>query len=288
MRPFIELAVVLGVLAWGQVAHAQVTTYSDRAGWQSAVAAPVQVEGFNSFVTDTSFQSAVVPLLNMAITQINGISDPTKNFIDVFPFAEDGKRSIDGTPYVLGEVADTGTIIRIDFTSPITGWGADLISHDPNTVIDIFDQSNNLIGTTASVADETTFYGFHLDAGASAGRIEIKFIGQTNDLFGMDNLSFVQSSSGVPDPVVQIQALADAVDALESLGTISGGVANSLRRKLEAAQRQADRRPRAAAGMLLAFILQVGALVLSGNLDFAPGQSLITGAVDAISSLLAP
>ena len=106
MKRIVGLAAV--VLACGQVAQAQVTTYSDCVGWNAAAGGFVQTEDFNSFGTDTSFQGAVVPLLNMTITHLNGTSDPTKNFIDVFPFAEDGKRSIDNTPYVLGEVSDIG------------------------------------------------------------------------------------------------------------------------------------------------------------------------------------
>ena len=124
MKRIVGLAAV--ILTCGQVAQAQVTTYSDRVAWNSAAGGLVQMEDFNSFVTDTSFQGAVVLLLNMAITHLNGINDPTKNFIDVFPFAENGKRSFDNTPYVLGEVNDSGAIIRIDFTSPITGWGGGL------------------------------------------------------------------------------------------------------------------------------------------------------------------
>ena len=46
-----------------------------------------------------------------------------------------------------------------------------------------FHQFNKLIGTTAPVAAETTFYGFHLGAGQSGGRIELKFVGMFNDSF---------------------------------------------------------------------------------------------------------
>jgi hypothetical protein len=130
----------------------------------------------------------------MTIQEINGPSSNSfANFIDASPFEENGKRSPNGTTYVLAEADDSGALIRIDFASPVTGWGADLVSHDGFLVIDVFDQSNSLIGTTTSVAVDTTFYGFHLGASQTAKRIELKFIGLTNDLFGMDNLSFTGS-----------------------------------------------------------------------------------------------
>ena len=233
MRRIVGLAIVLGVLACGQMAQAQVTTYSDRTVWNSAASAAPQTEDLNGFVTDTSFQGAVVPLLNMTIQEIDG---PTGNGdfynrIDVFPFQEDGKRSVNGTTYVLGEVDfTTGTFIRIDFSEPVSGWGADFISHDPNAVIDIYDQSNSLIGTTASVAVDTTFYGFLLDAGESAGRIEIRMATIFNDLFGMDDLSFVEGLAA-DDPTTMTTNLIVAANAPT---TLNAGQAGSLTAKLNA------------------------------------------------------
>lgn len=199
MRRFVELVVVLCVLMWGQLAQAQVTTFSDRTAWNSAVGGLIQTEDLNGFIADTSFQNAGVALLNMTIEEINGPpSNFPANLIDAPPLEENGKRS-NGTSYVLGEIdSSPGTTIRIDFLNPVSGWGADFISHDADAVIDIFDQSDNLIGTTTSVSADTTFYGFHLDAGESAGRIELRFGGVFNDLFGMDDLSFVQSASAPP------------------------------------------------------------------------------------------
>lgn len=280
MKRIVGLAAL--VLACGQVAQAQVTTYSDRGAWNSAAGGFVQTENFNSFVTDTNFQGDVVPLLNMTITHLNGINDPTKNFIDVFPFAEDGKRSIDNTPYVLGEVDDSGAMIRIDFTSPITGWGADFASHDASAVIDVFDEFNNWIGTTAQVAAEKTFYGFHLGPGQSAGRIELKFVGIFNDLFGMDNLSFFDSSAP-PDPVTLAANLVASVNAIT---TLNEGHAMSLTRQLRAVLELISKgRTRPATRILNAFVLEVQALVGNGSLTSGVGQALIADAA-VIAALL--
>jgi hypothetical protein len=209
----------------------------------------------------------------------------TSNFIDAPPLEEGGKRSPNGTAYVLGEVDDAGARIRIDFASPVTGWGADFLSHDGSTVIDVFDQANNLIGTTAPVATDATFYGFHLGAGQSAGRIELNFVGITNDLFGMDDLSFAQSSS--PGPTAQIAALVATLETLEAAGTISPGRADSLTRLLDAAMDQVEGQPQAAVKMLSAFVYQVMALVRGGSLGIADGQALVAAAQNAIAALLA-
>lgn len=288
MLRIIGLAVV--VLACGQAAQAQVTTYSDRAAWNAAAGAVTLTENFNSFVTDTTFQGAVVPLLNMTITEANGspFNNPV-NFVDVFPFEEDGKRSIDGTAYVLGEVVENGTTIRISFTSPVTGWGADFVSHDGATVIDVFDQFDNLIGTTAQVGAETTFYGFLLGPGQSAARIELRFASITNDLFGMDNLSFVDASAP-PDPVSLTEDLAVSVTAMT---TLNEGHRASLTRKLDAvlalisngATPGAGRQTLAAVKILNAFVLEVQALMGNGSLTAGAGQALIAEAA-VIAALL--
>lgn len=287
MRRVVGLAAV--VLACAQIAEAEVTTYSDRAAWSAATTGSVQTETLNSFAADTSFIGAVVPLLNMTMTEVNGTGPSDVNFIDVFPFEEDGKRAIDGTTYVLGDVRDGGTRILIQFASPVNGWGADLVSHDPSTLIDVFDQFDNLIGTTASVGDENTFYGFHLGVGLSAARIEITLTaGGFNDRFGMDNLSFA-GSAAPPNPVTLTTSLVSSVNAIP---TLNDGQAQSLAGKLNgvlaliskqgAAQ---DKRNLAAVRMLNAFVLEVQTLMNIGSLSSAVGQALIADAA-SIAALL--
>jgi hypothetical protein len=186
---------------------------------------------------------------------------------------------------VLGEVDDAGARIRIDFATPVTGWGADLVSHDASTVIDIFDESNGLIGTTSAVATEDTFYGFHLGGGQTAARIELNFVGVTNDLFGMDDLSFVQSSA--PNPTAQIAAIVESLEVLEEAGTISSGRANALTKSLDGALAKVDSQPEVAVQKLSAFVHKVMALIRSGHLSLADGQALVAAAQNAIAALLA-
>ena len=287
MRRVVGLAAV--VLVCAQVAEAQVTTYSSRLAWSSAANGSVQTETLNSFAADTSFKDAVVPLLNMTITEITGTAGNDINYIDVFPHEEDGKRAIDGTTYVLADVADDGTKVRIQFTSPVTGWGADLVSHDPNTLIDVFDQFGNLIGTTASVGDEDTFYGFHLAAGFTAARIEITFTGVFNDRFGMDNLSFA-GSAAPPNPVTLTTSLAGSVSAI---ATLNAGQIQSLVGKLNGVLALISNgqgpgegaRNLAAVRILNAFIREVQTLVNTGSVSSSVGQALIADTA-SIAALL--
>jgi hypothetical protein len=276
------------ILAWAQVVEAQVTTYSDRSAWIAAASGSVQTEDFNSFAADTTFKTAVIPLLNMTITQLEGDASNPANFIDVFPHEEEGKRSIDGTTYVLADVRDDGTRIRIQFTEPVTGWGADFVSHDGLTVIDLFDQFGNPFGTTANVAAEDTFYGFHLGPGQSAAEIQLTFTGVTNDRFGMDNFSFA-GSAAPPNPVSLTTSLVTSVNAIPALNP---GQAGSLVAKLDTVLAfLSGQRPGQGAGnppavrMLNSFVLQVQALMSSGSLSASVGQALITDAA-VVAALL--
>ena len=89
MRRIVGLAVV--ALACARIAEAQGTTYSDRAAWSAAAGgATIQTETLNAFGADTTLQNAVVPLLNMGITLINGPSPADVNLIDVHPWIEEG------------------------------------------------------------------------------------------------------------------------------------------------------------------------------------------------------
>jgi hypothetical protein len=87
------------------------------------------------------------------------------------------------------------------------------------------------------------------------------------------------------DPSAQIEAIEDAVEVLESGGTISSGLAASLSANLGAARDRVDDQPRAAAGMLTAFIQRVTALVRAGRLNSADGNNLISAAQNVIAGL---
>jgi hypothetical protein len=86
----------------------------------------------------------------------------------------------------------------------------------------------------------------------------------------------------VPD---QIDGVLDMIEELEIDGTLTGGLANALSVKLEAALNQADHQPHAAIGQLGAFVRQVEALMRKSTLTAAEGQALIDAAQDIIAAL---
>jgi hypothetical protein len=87
------------------------------------------------------------------------------------------------------------------------------------------------------------------------------------------------------DPVTQIGFIMEAIEILESVGTLDDGVSKALLGKLDAAAKQAEKQPQAAVGVLSAFIQQVSTLVAHGDLSEAEGQSLIAAAEQVIAAL---
>ena len=90
------------------------------------------------------------------------------------------------------------------------------------------------------------------------------------------------------DPVTQIGFIMEAIEILESGGSLSSGLSNALQAKLVAAAKQAEKQPRAAVGTSTAFIHQVRALVNRGDLSAAEGQALINAAERVIAALTTP
>jgi hypothetical protein len=79
-------------------------------------------------------------------------------------------------------------------------------------------------------------------------------------------------------------ALVGDVGDLVTAGTLGNGEANALTSKLENSIKQMDRgNANAATNQLMAFINQVDALIKSGRLSQAQGQSLI----DAANTIIA-
>ncbi len=91
----------------------------------------------------------------------------------------------------------------------------------------------------------------------------------------------------LPRPIgEQIDVLIDQVDALEADGVINGGQANSLRAKLEAAQKSAaNGRVGPAVNQINAFINEVDALMAAGLLSPEEGERLISLAEEIVQSL---
>ncbi len=87
-------------------------------------------------------------------------------------------------------------------------------------------------------------------------------------------------------PVESVDQLADAVEDLVDDGTLSAGEANSLLAKLKVATGLInDGKTKAAGNVLDAFIQEVEALVRSGRLSDAQGQTLIDAALAILASI---
>jgi hypothetical protein len=163
--------------------------------------------------------------------------------------------------------------IFLDSDDPITG--DDLVWYAPGTFQD--GETVTFSGTATIALDINlflaagdTFRSISSDAGPSNNPADF-------------TMNFTAASE--TDPSVQIDAIGDAVEALETDGTISSGLATSLSAKLDAARDRVDDQPQAAVGMLRAFIQQVTALVETGRLNLAYGENLTTAAQNVIAGI---
>jgi hypothetical protein len=66
--------------------------------------------------------------------------------------------------------------------------------------IDVFNQSDSLLGTLAANAADLQFLGFHLNMGQTADHLIFRSAGNGVDAFGMDNIALVSAANAVPEP----------------------------------------------------------------------------------------
>lgn len=198
------VAALLTLTVVAAPASAALITYGNQGLWLAAVGPLSGTENFNGFLADASFISpASVAANNMTLSAGAGANGSITNKIDVSPFAFPGYTP-DATPFLLADLTLTA-IVRVDFTTDVTAWGADFtgISDDGRVSrIDIFDASNALLGSiTAATAAGTfneRFIGFQLTGGA-ADHLQFVFTNPANfgnDVFGVDHVGFVT----VPEP----------------------------------------------------------------------------------------
>lgn len=200
----LKASVVLTGLALSLPAQAGLVSYTDSALWNSSVGPTTGMETFNSFTTDTTFQNTTVFANNMQISGVRGSNGSTTNTVDAASFAFGGFYDIDNTTYLLGDLRGSQTI-RFDFENSVSAWGATFSgisdTSSRNTVISAFDADDNLLGVlnTASATNRTVgFYGFAFDENEAADYLIFSNTTNANDVFGVDNVSFVEAS--VPEP----------------------------------------------------------------------------------------
>ncbi|MBU2876460.1 PEP-CTERM sorting domain-containing protein [Aliiglaciecola lipolytica] len=225
MTKVIKIAAVLASFVIGLPAQAGLISYTDEALWNSAVGSVSGTENFNSFSTDTTFRNATVSANNMQITGVPGANGDATNIVDAQSFVFSGGYAIDGTSYLLGDLTGSQTL-RVDFDSSVSAWGATFsgISNGTlNTVISAYDSNSNLLGMLNSSSPNNStvgFYGFSFDSNEMADYLVFQNITLNNDVFGMDNVSFVTATS-VPEPA-----------SMALLGLGLAGIAFSRKKKI--------------------------------------------------------
>lgn len=195
-KPIIPALLLLAPFA----ANAALIGYSDLGTWTTDNGPATGTEDFNSFAADATFINTSVAANNMTISGETGANRAVTNKIDAAAFAFNGFYDQDGTSYLLGDLQSSQTI-RIDFTTAVTAWGGffRFISDGArDTRIRAFDASDMLLGEVLTATSPSQFFGFGLTGGA-ASYITLQNFTSNNDVFGLDNVSFV---TAVPEPGV--------------------------------------------------------------------------------------
>lgn len=190
-------------------AQASLIAFTDQTSWSTASGSISGTENFNAFSTDSSFETTAVAANNMLIT---GSPSPYNagitNKIDAAAYAYNGYYNIDGTSYLLADLVETQTM-RIDFQNTVSAWGASFAGISDETIyrhttISVFDSNDILLGildTSSLTNSDRSFYGFNFDSNELASYMIFQNIapGRYNDVFGIDNISYV-TSAAVPEP----------------------------------------------------------------------------------------
>jgi hypothetical protein len=169
-------------------ASAAITTYTSRASFNAAVGSTT-TQNFNSYLSDTSFRTAVVDVGDFSLS---ATGSPTTGYdlIDVNP---DVGTDVDGTTNVRAATSNSPlTTVVFTFNSPITAFGADFR-----------DLNNDAIRTQLLAAGDNvvppiggniglSFFGFTSSVPFST----VVFAPVTLDVYGIDNVSY----ANVPEP----------------------------------------------------------------------------------------
>lgn len=189
-------------------AFSQVTTYSNRSQWSSAVGSPTLLENFEGFLTDTSFRTALVNIAGGQASLSREGADRGAPFdtIDVPPYGGIDAMTSSGSTFAYlftdaPEGASSGTQVRLTFNTPIRAFGMDVYLGDvlEGLTIEIIGAANQVLGTIEPTsAPNGTFAGFVSTNLVTSLRFRSTSVaaGGGGEAFGIDNLA----GSPVPAP----------------------------------------------------------------------------------------
>lgn len=215
----IQIGMLLLTLIPTPFAGAAIVQFNDRTAWQSAVTGGGNLsENFNAFTSDVIFRPGRIDAgpgkgaaganasrarlffnLNHAAFSMGtlvalGYDWNYLNLIDTPPFVI--PNDIDNhVPIFINheEATLAGTSVRIDFTAPMSAWGADFYfaRDSEHLAIDVLGAGDALLGTI-TIVSTTSFLGFVGTAGEQAQALvlhsELTIPGPQGEAFLMDDV----------------------------------------------------------------------------------------------------
>ena len=188
--------VVAGIVfAMGSSAGAAtITSFTDRATFNTAVGIPLTLETFNSFGVETSFNITPLDVGDFTLSILGTTPFNNKNFIDIPP-PQISQFDVDGSTIANVTTTDTNSF-EISFDSAITAFGADFASFNDGSVRSEIILAGETISPSVVGNLDVRFIGFISDTPFLTVRFDS--VGGVRDGYGLDNVSFGSSVSPVP------------------------------------------------------------------------------------------
>lgn len=208
------LASALLVLACSS-ALADVDLYFDRTDFRNAASGPLVTEDFESFSTDTPFDSSSPLVLANGVTLT--ADDPGPK-IDALPHDND-ESNVNGTTSIRANNFDVTTIL---FEPPVSAWGADFSEFQDEadrTTIEFYLDGAPVDGWTPAQVPVGTvrFLGF-VGQGDTVFD-EVRFVvNEEWDVFGIDDMEFSGRAAPVPVPAMGNLGLALLIGVMGLFG----------------------------------------------------------------------
>ena len=191
---FIRIAILAAMAGASAAANAAVSSYTDLASFSTA-AGTLNIETFNSFQSEPSFQTTAVSLGGGAFQVLGFGNQLDRNYIDLPP-AQFAAFNVDGTT-IMNSFVTTTAGFEFTFAAPITAFGFDFGAMQNNSLRTVITVAGTALTPSQQAGDQIGFYGFVSDTAFTT----IRFTGNDNDGFGIDNIRWASAATpGVPEP----------------------------------------------------------------------------------------